>query len=43
MGCFCMKEQARVDRPKQSKHFRQGVHPEQMFAFSLLPLPYYIF
>ena len=26
MGGFCMKEQARVDRPKSSKHFWQGVH-----------------
>lgn len=29
MGCFCVKEQARVERSKRSKHFRQGVHPKR--------------
>ena len=32
MGCFCVKEQARVERSVRLKHFLQGVHPEQMFT-----------
>ena len=32
MEGFCIKEQARVGRSVGLKHFRQGVHPEQMFA-----------